>query len=78
VSAAATVERCGRCVFFVDDPRELERRLTGLTILSSAWGDTRGDQGLCELHHRLLQPAMICRRFVDRTPAGANGSASRR
>jgi len=59
---------CGRCAHFIDDPDDLEAALTGMTILSSAWGDTRGDQGLCDLHVRFLQPVMTCPSFVSRAP----------
>ncbi len=71
MTGARPTECCAACAHFVDDPRELERRLTGLTILSSAWGDTRGDQGLCEAHALFLQPVMTCPRFVGRPPTGA-------
>jgi hypothetical protein len=68
VSSRPAAERCGRCAHFVDEPRALERSLVGLAILSSAWGDSRGDQGLCELHDLFLQPVMTCSRFVSRKP----------
>jgi hypothetical protein len=70
VKEKRALERCGCCAHFVDDPRELERSLPGITILSSAWGSTRGDQGLCGLHDRFLQPVMSCPRFVERSPTG--------
>ena len=57
---------CGQCRYFEDRPRELERLLVGLTILSSAWGDTRGDQGLCRRHLQLLTPKLSCDLFAPR------------
>jgi hypothetical protein len=71
-------DRCGRCAHFVDDPLRLERMFTGMTILSSAWGSTRGDQGLCTLHERLLQPVMRCFRFVDRGSSSSSRPCSSR
>ncbi|MCU0303271.1 MAG: hypothetical protein MUC56_04360 [Thermoanaerobaculales bacterium] len=65
MSEGTPAGRCGRCAHFVDDPRELERALPGLGILSSAWGSTRGDQGLCTVHDLFLQPVMSCPRFAD-------------
>lgn len=58
--------RCRDCRFFLDDPAELERELVGITILSSAYGDTRGDQGLCLVHQQLLTPGLTCERFEAR------------
>ena len=57
---------CANCREFVDDPIRLERELAGLTILSSAQGDTRGDQGLCSLHQQLVTPGLTCSAFVPR------------
>ena len=56
---------------YLDDPAALERELAGLTILSSAYGDTLGDQGLCRVHQVLLTPGLSCPRFELRPPAGA-------
>jgi len=66
VTEPLSTARCDGCAHFIDDPRELERSLVGLTILSSAWGDTRGDQGLCGLLDLFLRPAMSCRHFIGR------------
>jgi hypothetical protein len=38
------------CRFFAGTPAALERAIPGLNILSSAYGSTRGDTGLCERH----------------------------
>ena len=54
---------CANCAHFLDDPRQLEVELPGLTILSSAYGDTRGDQGLCRWHQRLITPGLTCEAF---------------
>jgi hypothetical protein len=47
----------------VDDPQLLERELTGLTVLSSAQGDSWGNQGICRLHRQMLLPTMICNQY---------------
>jgi hypothetical protein len=54
---------CANCRFFVNDPEAFERALPGILILSSGQGHTRGDQGLCEVHDKMLMPSMGCARF---------------
>ncbi len=61
---------CRYCRHFVDDAVSLERLLPGLSALSSAQGDTWGDQGICMLHERLLLPTMTCERFEARKRSG--------
>jgi hypothetical protein len=56
-------------VYLVDDATEIERALAGILILSSGQGDSRGDQGLCEIHQRMVLPDMSCERFVAREAA---------
>jgi len=51
---------CRTCRHFQDDPAAFERALPGILILSSGHGDTRGDQGLCDIHDRILTPGMRC------------------
>ncbi len=43
----ASGPHCGRCRFFIGEPRALEQAIPGLDILSSAYGSVRGDTGLC-------------------------------
>jgi hypothetical protein len=54
---------CRGCHHFLGRSRELEAELPGLTILSSAFGDSMGDQGLCRLHERLVPPGHTCPEF---------------
>ena len=54
---------CANCAEFLDEPKQLESELPGITILSSAYGDTRGDQGLCCRHQRLVTPNLTCTAF---------------
>jgi len=57
---------CAGCVHLICDPAEFEDALPGILILSSGQGDSRGDQGLCRVHQRLLTPGMTCGRFEPR------------
>lgn len=59
--------RCGDCRHFIDDARELERALPGILILSSASGDTRGDQGICRIHDQFLMASAYCPKFQPRS-----------
>jgi hypothetical protein len=54
---------CRGCRHFLGASRELEVELPGLTILSSAYGDSMGDQGLCRHHERLVPPGHTCPEF---------------
>jgi hypothetical protein len=47
---------CRDCVHFEDDPACLEAALPHMEILSSAWGSTRGDAGLCRALGRFHDP----------------------
>jgi hypothetical protein len=59
---------CRSCRHFDDDPRSLEARLPGLTILGSAYSSTRADAGLCAILDRFQSPidAAACLHFVPR------------
>jgi hypothetical protein len=48
---------------------EFERALPGILILSSGQGESRGNQGLCQIHQRLVTPEMTCRHFQPRATA---------
>jgi len=69
--------RCGTCVHFIDDPQEFERAFPGILILSSGQGDSRGNQGLCRVHERLLTPNTSCERFVPRFISAVSESLPR-
>ena len=57
---------CRRCRHFEADPERIEALLPGLTILSSAYGSTRGDSGICLVRERLQDPGDSCDAFVPR------------
>jgi hypothetical protein len=57
---------CRDCHHFLGSSRELEAELPGLTILSSAYGDSMGDQGLCRYHERLVPPGYTCPEFESK------------
>jgi hypothetical protein len=48
--ATRMLGRCAACRFFIGAPAALERAIPGLNILSSGYGSTRADTGLCERH----------------------------
>ena len=54
---------CGDCAWFDNDPLRLERIFKGINILSSMYGSTRGDAGLCGRHERFLLPVYSCPDF---------------
>jgi hypothetical protein len=59
---------CTSCRHFIDDPEVLEDELKGLTILSSAYGSTRANAGICRVLNRFLEPvsASECDDFEPR------------
>jgi hypothetical protein len=63
LSHSTSKKICANCRFFVDEPEAFERALPGILILSSGQGDTRGCQGLCKIHQKILTPTMSCTRF---------------
>ena len=54
---------CDGCAYLVQDPAEFESALPGILILSSGQGESRGDQGLCRVHERMVSSAMTCGDF---------------
>jgi hypothetical protein len=64
VAQTQTGERtCGGCSHLIHDPAEFESAFPGILILSSGQGESRGDQGLCRIHERLVTPEMSCTHF---------------
>jgi hypothetical protein len=70
------MDGCHRCRHFVDDPQQLEDALPGLTILSSAWGSTRGRAGLCACHETWQDPVTGCPDFEPAPAATFRESAA--
>lgn len=58
---------CRDCHHFVDDPHELERLLPGVLVLSSTYGSTWGDSGICAVFATLQDPEAGCDRFELRS-----------
>lgn len=50
----------------MDDPLLLERQLPGILVLSSTYGSTRGDSGICIVFGTLQDPEAACDRFEGR------------
>jgi len=57
---------CAACRHFDTDPVRLERRLPGLSALSSAYASTRSRDGACLHHDRLVPPTALCIQFAVR------------
>lgn len=58
---------CSGCQLFVDDPRQLERVFRGILVLSSCYGSSRGNSGICTLTDRFQYPEAGCRFFQARS-----------
>lgn len=58
--------QCRACAHFADDREAVERELPGLLTLSSAFGDSWGDAGLCRVHSVMLLPFNTCEAFASR------------
>lgn len=71
MTIATTKGHCISCVHFRNDPAFLERTFAGLTSLSSGYGSTRGDDGICLLHGRYLSASAFCIKFSNSRVAGA-------
>jgi len=54
---------CRDCRYFNNDPAWLEKALPGLNALSSAYGATRGENGICIKRDLYLSPIDKCRDF---------------
>jgi len=74
---------CASCLHFVDDPQALEARFVGIGALSSAFGSTRGRDGICLLESTFHDPEPACPNFTHRVispdaPARTAGAPFRR
>ena len=54
---------CARCRHFGNHPAMIERRYNGLTAMSSAYGSTRAEDGICALHELFVSAGDGCARF---------------
>lgn len=51
----------------MNDPAKFERTFPGFTVLSSAYGSTRADAGLCTKKDRIFLPSRkACKEFVPK------------
>ena len=65
---------CGQCRFFVDDPHRLERIFPGILVLSSMYGSSRGDSGICTVRETFQAPESGCEQFEVRDGRFDDGS----
>lgn len=66
---------CRACAHFCNNPAYLESIFAGYSAMSSAWGSTRAEDGLCLRHDRYLSADAACGDF---TPAAAPADAPSR
>jgi hypothetical protein len=72
VSHAATeVRECRACRHFRNDAKFLEAAFPGLTAMSSGYGSTRADDGICLRHDRYLGARASCADFSPAPSAAA-------
>ena len=71
---AASGLRCGRCRFFVGEPRALEQAIPGLGILSSGYGSVRDDTGLCSRHDMFVTAGN--KACIEFAPSASDGPSA--
>ena len=59
-----TAPRCGSCQHFLADREHVEQIFPGMLGLSSAFGDSWGDAGLCTLRQQMCLPFQVCSSHV--------------
>jgi hypothetical protein len=55
---------CCGCAHFRNSPAYLESVFPGMTAMSSAWGSTRAEDGICLKHDCYLSADAGCRHFT--------------
>jgi hypothetical protein len=63
------IRECRTCRHFRNDAKFLETAFPGLAAMSSAFGSTRADDGICLRHDRYLSARSSCADFAERTPS---------
>jgi hypothetical protein len=58
-------ETCFACTHFQADPSELENSMPGLSSLSSGHASVRSQDGLCDLHDRIINGQRRCSAFAQ-------------
>lgn len=58
-----TTGKCRACAYFRNSPAFLESLFPGMSAMSSAWGSTRAEDGLCLKHDRYLSADSGCADF---------------
>jgi hypothetical protein len=62
---------CSECARFTDDALEIEAIFVGMTALSSAYGSTRGNAGICSVTDVFQNPVPACSEFLPKHGAEA-------
>ena len=69
---AAETRECRACRHFRNDAKFLETAFPGLTSMSSGFGSTRADDGICLRHDRYLGARASCADFSAAPSAAAH------
>ncbi len=64
-----TPHTCQECRHFSDEPQELQRLVSGLRILSSAYSVVRADYGFRARRDIIQRPVPACVEFEPATPS---------
>ena len=57
---------CHDCRHFIDEPSQIEAMIPGLTAMGSARASVRSDDGICDVHDRMVSARDGCDRFSPR------------
>ncbi len=57
---------CYTCKYFKNDPKFLEEVFPGYNVLSSAYGSTRKDDGLCIRKNVYLSGYNVCKDYTPK------------
>jgi len=66
---------CDGCRYFENDPTRIEALIPGLTVMGSARASVRGDDGICNVHDRIVTARDWCERY--RAREGSRGTGLR-
>ena len=71
-----TKKCCYTCKYFRNDPEYLEEVFPGYKVLSSAYGSTRKDDGICLLKEIYLSGYNVCKDYVPKNSSWVLSSFS--
>jgi len=66
-----SLEHCGNCKFFNNQPQKMEEEFAGLTTLSSGYGSVRHQDGICNKIKRYLSFYDSCSGYAPKQISNA-------